>query len=108
VLNIRLAKRAEAKPKQIKVDVGSQKGIEGKKPESQPHTASKGGRLPNSSFALSGGFLEGDELGSSREARISPPFSLPKVLTRRGGSCLLIASSQLLVKSTVVAASTSY
>ena len=34
VLNIRLAKRAEAKPKQIKVSVGSQKCIEGKKPES--------------------------------------------------------------------------
>src|SRR3974390_1070026 len=34
VLNIRLAKRAEAKPKQIKVNVGSQKSIEGKKPES--------------------------------------------------------------------------
>ena len=42
VLNIRLAKRAEAKPKQIKVNVGSQKAIEGKKPESQTHSASKG------------------------------------------------------------------
>ena len=42
VLNIRLAKRAEAKPKQIKVSVGSQKSIEGKKPESQTHAASKG------------------------------------------------------------------
>jgi len=42
VLTIKLAKRAEAKPKQIKVTVGSQKGIEGKKPESQTHTASKG------------------------------------------------------------------
>ncbi len=42
VLNIRLAKRAEAKPKQIKVNVGSQKPIEGKKPESQTHSASKG------------------------------------------------------------------
>jgi HSP20 family protein len=41
VLTIRLAKRAEAKPKQIKVNVGSQKGIEGKKPESQTHPASK-------------------------------------------------------------------
>jgi HSP20 family protein len=35
VLNIRLAKRAEAKPKQIKVSVGSQKAIEGKKIEPQ-------------------------------------------------------------------------
>ena len=42
VLNIRLAKRAEAKPKQIKVSVGGQKAIEGKKPESQTHSASKG------------------------------------------------------------------
>ena len=42
VLNIRLAKRAEAKPKQIKVSVGSQKSIEGKKPEGQTHAASKG------------------------------------------------------------------
>ena len=35
VLSVRLAKRAEAKPKQIKVSIGSQKTIEGKKPESQ-------------------------------------------------------------------------
>src|SRR5208282_949232 len=41
VLTIRLAKRAEAKPKQIKVSVGSQKAIEGKGPESQTHSASK-------------------------------------------------------------------
>jgi len=42
VLKIRLAKRAEAKPKQIKVNIG-QKGIEGKKPESaQTHSAGKG------------------------------------------------------------------
>ena len=41
VLNIRLAKRAEAKPKQIKVNVGSQKSIEGKKPESQTQTQAK-------------------------------------------------------------------
>ena len=34
VLKIQLAKRAEAKPKQIKVNVGSQKAIESKKPES--------------------------------------------------------------------------
>jgi HSP20 family protein len=42
VLNIRLAKRAEAKPKQIKVNVSSQKAIEGKKPESQTHGTTKG------------------------------------------------------------------
>ena len=42
VLNVRLAKRAEAKPKQIKVNVGSQKSIEGKKPESQTQTQAKG------------------------------------------------------------------
>jgi HSP20 family protein len=30
VLKIQLAKRAEAKPKQIKINVGSQKSIEGK------------------------------------------------------------------------------
>src|SRR5271167_469156 len=34
VLSIRLTKRAEAKPKQIKVNVSSQKTLEGKKPES--------------------------------------------------------------------------
>ncbi len=39
VLKVRLAKRAEAKPKQIKVNVG-QKAIEGKKIE--PQTAGKG------------------------------------------------------------------
>jgi len=42
VLSVRLAKRAEAKPKQIKVSIGSQKAVEGKKPEGQTHTASKG------------------------------------------------------------------
>jgi hypothetical protein len=42
VLNVRLAKRAEAKPKQIKVNVGSQQRVEGKKPESQTHSATKG------------------------------------------------------------------
>ena len=42
VLNIQLAKREEAKPKQIKVNMGSQKTIEGKKPESQTQSASKG------------------------------------------------------------------
>jgi len=41
VLTIKLGKRAEAKPKQIKVNIGSQK-LEGKKPESQTTTASKG------------------------------------------------------------------
>src|SRR5208283_1852682 len=41
VLNIRLAKRAEAKPKQIKVTVGSQKTIEGRKPESHTQSPSK-------------------------------------------------------------------
>ena len=35
VLKVRLAKRAEAKPKQIKVSVGGQKPIEGKKVEGQ-------------------------------------------------------------------------
>jgi HSP20 family protein len=35
VLTIRLAKRAEAKPKQIKVSVGSQPAIDGKKVDSQ-------------------------------------------------------------------------
>ncbi len=34
MLKVRLAKRAEAKPKQIKVNVSSQKTLEGKKPES--------------------------------------------------------------------------
>ena len=42
VLKIRLAKRAEAKPKQIKVNIGTQKGIESKKPESTTTTAAKG------------------------------------------------------------------
>jgi HSP20 family protein len=41
VLKIRLAKRAEAKPKQIKVNIG-QKQVEGKKPESTTTHASKG------------------------------------------------------------------
>lgn len=40
VLKIRLGKRAEAKPKQIKINVGSQKTIEGNKPET--NTSSKG------------------------------------------------------------------
>ena len=38
VLKIRLAKRAEAKPKQIKVSVGGHKPIEGKKVEGQAHS----------------------------------------------------------------------
>jgi len=42
VLKIKLAKRAEAKPKQIKVSIGGQKSIEGKKPESQTTQAAKG------------------------------------------------------------------
>ncbi len=41
VLKIRLAKRAEAKPKQIKVNIG-QKAVEGKKPESATTSAAKG------------------------------------------------------------------
>ncbi len=41
VLKIRLAKRAEAKPKQIKVNIGGQKTIEGKKVESQAQGQSK-------------------------------------------------------------------
>ncbi len=35
VLKIRLAKRAEAKPKQIKVNIGGQKPVEGQKVEAQ-------------------------------------------------------------------------
>jgi HSP20 family protein len=42
VLTIKLAKRAEAKPKEIKVNIGSQKGLESKKPESQPATTTAG------------------------------------------------------------------
>ena len=41
VLKIRLAKRAEAKPKQIKVSVGGQKPLEGKKVEGQTQPQSK-------------------------------------------------------------------
>jgi HSP20 family protein len=41
VLKIHLAKRAEAKPKQIKVNIGGQK-LEGKKPESTTTAAAKG------------------------------------------------------------------
>jgi hypothetical protein len=33
MLKIKLAKKAEAKPKQIKVNVGSQKTLEGKEPK---------------------------------------------------------------------------
>ena len=39
VLKIKLAKRAEAKPKQIKVNVGSQKTLEGKEPKSTSKAA---------------------------------------------------------------------
>jgi len=35
VLKIKLAKKAEAKPKQIKVNVGAQKTLEGKEPKSE-------------------------------------------------------------------------
>ena len=41
VLKIRLAKRAEAKPKQIKVNIGP-KAVEGKKPEGTTTPAAKG------------------------------------------------------------------
>jgi HSP20 family protein len=41
VLKIHLVKRAEAKPKQIKVNIGGQK-VEGKKPESTATAAAKG------------------------------------------------------------------
>ena len=39
VLNIKLAKKSEAKPKQIKVSVGSEKTLEGKQPKSSSHAA---------------------------------------------------------------------
>ena len=39
ILKIQLAKKAEAKPKQIKVNVGSQKSIEGKEPKSTSKAA---------------------------------------------------------------------
>ncbi len=39
VLKIKLAKKAEAKPKQIKVNVGSQKTLEGKEPKSTSKAA---------------------------------------------------------------------
>src|SRR5690349_17785236 len=44
VLRIRLAKRAEAKPKQIKVNIG-QKAVEGKKPESVGTTQAAKGQV---------------------------------------------------------------
>jgi len=44
VLKIRLAKRAEAKPKQIKVNIG-QKAIESKKPESATTTHAQKGQV---------------------------------------------------------------
>jgi HSP20 family protein len=39
ILNIKLAKKAEAKPKQIKVNVGSEKTLEGKAPKSTSQAA---------------------------------------------------------------------
>ena len=39
VLNVRLAKKAEAKPKQIKVNVGSERTLEGKQPKSTGQAA---------------------------------------------------------------------
>ena len=39
VLKVKLAKKAEAKPKQIKVNVGSQKTLEGKEPKSASKAA---------------------------------------------------------------------
>jgi hypothetical protein len=39
VLKIKLAKKAEAKPKQIKVNVGGQKTLEGKEPKSTSKAA---------------------------------------------------------------------
>ena len=39
VLKIKLAKKAEAKPKQIKVNVGGQKTLEGKEPKSASKAA---------------------------------------------------------------------
>jgi HSP20 family protein len=44
VLKLRLAKRAEAKPKQIKVNIG-QKQVEGKKPESSSTTQAAKGQV---------------------------------------------------------------
>jgi len=41
VLKVKLAKKAEAKPKQIKVNVGSQKTLEGKEPKSEAKSAGK-------------------------------------------------------------------
>jgi len=39
VLKVKLAKKAEAKPKQIKVNVGSEKTLEGKQPKSSAQAA---------------------------------------------------------------------
>ncbi len=39
ILKISLAKKAEAKPKQIKVNVGSEKTLEGKQPKSASQAA---------------------------------------------------------------------
>ena len=39
ILKIKLAKKAEAKPKQIKVNIGSEKTLEGKAPKSAGQAA---------------------------------------------------------------------
>ena len=39
VLKVKLAKKAEAKPKQIKVNVGGEKTLEGKQPKSAGQAA---------------------------------------------------------------------
>ena len=95
VLKIRLAKRAEAKPKQIKVNVGGQKPLEGKKAERLRRRARA--RLPDAGFAPRE-FSEGDELGSSREAVGLPPFCLPRELAG-GESSTAVVSSRLPVVS---------
>jgi HSP20 family protein len=41
VLKVKLAKKSEAKPRQIKVNVGSQKTLEGKEPGKEPKSVSK-------------------------------------------------------------------
>src|SRR6201993_4756387 len=41
VLKVQLAKKAEAKPKQIKVNIGSAKTLEGKEPKSEAKSAGK-------------------------------------------------------------------
>jgi HSP20 family protein len=41
VLKVKLSKKSEAKPRQIKVNVGSQKTLEGKEPGKEPKSVSK-------------------------------------------------------------------